>query len=300
MPKKIKNWVLKQEQAVNVKLVPSAKDTLAVLGLKPKKSFGQNFMVDEGVNLILTEAARSCGLLMPIVEIGAGTGSLTKHLVQISPLVHAIERDRDLVPILRESFKSQIEAKKLVIHEADGARFDLAQLLSAQEPGVLVGNLPYHLTSSIIILTLKNRALLRGAVFLVQKEVATRLIAHPDSKDYGFLTAVLGLAFNIELVADVNKNAFWPVPKIDSAIIKLTPHDRGISLVSNIENLLSFVRSIFQKRRKKLSTILSRQISKAELKDLEIDPDLRPENLSPRQFLLLFNYTEEKCQKGQK
>lgn len=257
-------------------------------------------MVDEGVNLTLTEAARSCGSLLPIVEIGSGTGSLTKHLIRVSPLVHAIERDRDLVPILREEFESHIALKKLVIHEADGARFDLSNILSAEEPGVLVGNLPYHLTSSIIILTLNNYRLLKGAVFLVQKEVATRLTAHHNSKDYGFLTAVLGLAFCTELVADVNKSAFWPVPKIDSAIIKITPRDQGISSVSNITNFLGFVRTIFQKRRKKLSTILKNQISKTQLAKLGIDSDLRPENLSPAQFLILFNNMEQQCQKDQK
>jgi len=279
--------------------MPTAKDTLAVRGLKPKKSFGQNFMVDENINSILARAASDCGSLA-IVEIGAGTGSLTKHLLRVAPVVHAVERDRDLVPILQELFEQEIAQKKLVIHEADGARFDLSQVLSEQHPGVLVGNLPYHLTSSIIILTLKNRALLAGAVFLVQKEVATRLAAHPNNKDYGFLTAVLGLAFSIELVADVNKNAFWPVPKIDSAIIKIIPRDQGISQVSDVENFLIFVRTIFQQRRKKLSTILNKQISKTKLASLGLDPDLRPENLSPAQFLILFNNTEQPCQKDQK
>lgn len=256
-------------------------------------------MIDQRVNAIIAEATYSLGADL-IIEIGAGTGSLTKHLLNMGQQVHAIERDRDLIPILREQFAHELACNNLVMHEADGARFSLSDILSPERKGVLVGNLPYHLTSSIIILALKNFKLLKGAVFLVQKEVADRLVSLPNNKEYGFLTAVLGLAFSIDLVSLVSKNAFWPIPKIDSAIIKMTVCDRGISGLSDIEAFLVFVRSIFQKRRKKLSTILNSQIAKAEWAQIGINPDLRPENLNPAQFLLIYEYVEAQCLKDQK
>lgn len=266
---------------------PSAKSTILDRGLKPKKSFGQNFMLDQRVNLTFAHAVRSFGEGV-VVEIGAGTGSLTNHLLESATVVHAIERDRDLIPILKEQFADAEKNGSLVLHEADGARFDLANVLQKNHPGVLVGNLPYHLTSSVVLLALKHRALLKGMVFLVQKEVADRLIAPPNNKDYGFLTVVVKLAFTLERVTNVDRSAFWPVPKVDSSIIKLTTRDSGISQITDIDQFIKFVREIFQKRRKKLSTILAHRLTKDNFKNLGIDPNLRPENLDPKSFLVLY------------
>lgn len=268
----------------------SPKSTILALGLTPKKSFGQNFMVDQRINVMFADAVASFGKNLTVVEIGAGTGSLTSHLLEVSPLVHAVERDRDLIPVLKEKFLKPRENGHLVIHEADGARFDLTTIL--KNPGVLVGNLPYHLTSSIILLALRNRSLLKGAVFLVQKEVADRLVAGPNNKQYGFLTVILKLAFDMNKIANVDKSAFWPVPKIDSAIIKMSAVDRGIGQIDDIEKLIVFVREVFQKRRKKLSTILSSKLTKDDFCHLNIDPNLRPENLSPQQFLQMFSQAQ--------
>ncbi len=266
----------------------SAKEIILQRGLKPKKSFGQNFMLDQQVNSVFAGAVASLGPNLSVVEIGAGTGSLTRHLLSFAKLVHAVERDRDLVPILAAEFTEAIASQKLVIHEADGARFDISSVLSAEAPGVLVGNLPYHLTSSIIFLGLRHIDCLKGAVFLVQKEVADRLAASPNSKEYGFLTVVLKLVFKIEKVSTVNRAAFWPVPRVDSAIIKFARLENGAK-ISDLEKFIVFVRETFQQRRKKLSTILRHKIGVEQFEKANIDPNLRPENLSPEQFLALFN-----------
>lgn len=266
----------------------SPKSLILERGLKPKKSFGQNFMLDENINATLLSHALFWGKNNTVLEIGAGTGSLTAPLLESFTLVHAVERDRDLLPILRERFADDIIQNKLILHEADGARFDIASVFSKNAPGILVGNLPYHLTSSIIILALKNHSLLKGAVFLIQKEVADRLCAPPNTKDYGFLTAILNLAFVIQKVAKVDKSAFWPSPRVDSAIIRMSSEERGIHAIENIDDFLVFVRSIFQKRRKMLSTILSPQITKSELLQININPDLRPEQLEPGQFVEIY------------
>jgi 16S rRNA (adenine1518-N6/adenine1519-N6)-dimethyltransferase len=266
----------------------SPKACLLERELRPKKSFGQNFMLDQRINSIMSHAACSWGKGPPALEIGAGTGSLTNHLLASFALVHAVERDRDLIPILREQFKEPLSSGHLVLHEADGARFDIGSIVTDENPGVLIGNLPYHLTSSIIILALKNYRTLKGCVFLVQKEVADRLTADAGCKEYGFLTAVLGLAFTIEKIAPVHRSAFWPAPRVDSAIIKLDQRDFGISEITNIDEYLHFVRAIFQKRRKKLSTIMGKSMNKELFAKIGIDPDLRPEQLKPGQFLTLY------------
>ena len=263
----------------------SAKDIILLRGLKPKKSFGQNFMLDQQVNSIFAHAVTDFGPVN-VVEIGAGTGSLTRHLLNASLKVDAVERDRDLVPILMQEFSEDLVAGRLVIHEADGARFNLSSVLSHENPGVLVGNLPYHLTSSIIFLALHHIECLKGAIFLVQKEVADRLNAGPSTKEYGFLTVVLKLLFKIDKVANVNRNAFWPVPKVDSAIIRLTRLKNGPE-IPDLEAFIVFVREVFQQRRKKLSTILRNSISLEQFEQVSIDPNLRPENLSPEEFLRL-------------
>lgn len=222
-----------------------------------------------------------------VLEIGAGTGALTAALLKRFTFVHAVERDRELIPILREHFANEIEAKKLTLHEKDGARFDIKEFFHDQKLA-MVGNLPYHLTSSIIILALKHSHLLKGAVFLVQKEVADRLCAAPRTKDYGFLTVLLNLAFSLEKIARVDRASFWPVPRVDSAIIKMTATDRGITEIADLDEFLVFVRGIFQKRRKKINTILNKKLDHEQWSILAISPDQRPEELSSEQFLNLF------------
>jgi 16S rRNA (adenine1518-N6/adenine1519-N6)-dimethyltransferase len=280
----------------------SPKALLEQKDLRPKKSFGQNFMLDQNINRIIADAAKS--LCSPgtveLIEIGAGTGSLTTHLQALGLPLHAIERDRDLVPILREQFEANLAGGQFFLHEADGVSIDYEALLSLGAQGVVVGNLPYHLTSSILIKLLHTRKII-GGVFLLQKEVADRLASKPNSKEYGFLTVMLALAFKVELVTNVNRNAFWPVPNVDSAVIRLVALDKTRSHEYDVDGLLKFVRSIFQKRRKKLSTILKPDFASGDFLAVGIDPDLRPENLAPQQFLQLFIHNENKsCLKDQK
>ncbi len=252
-------------------------------------------MVDQKINHLFAQAVTSLGASIPVIEIGAGTGSLTAHLLNVAPVVHAVERDRDLIPLLKEQFAEHLSSGHLVLHEADGARFDIASIFDHNRRGILVGNLPYHLTSSIILLALRNAPSLVGAIFLVQKEVADRLVAEPNCKQYGFLTAVLKLGFKLRKIANVDRSAFWPQPRVDSAIIQMTTADHGISKIDDLDRFIVFVREIFQKRRKKLSTILADKIDKATFAKLGIDPNLRPENLPPEAFATLFLFAKSQA-----
>lgn len=245
-------------------------------------------MLDQKVNILFAQAVADFGSELRVVEIGAGTGSLTHHLLRISQKLDVIERDRDLIPILSKEFADSITSGRLLIHEADGARFDLSSIIPSNNSAVLVGNLPYHLTSSIIFLMLKYLDYLKGAVFLVQKEVADRLNAEVNTKSYGFLTVVLNLLFEIEKVTNVNRNAFWPIPKVDSSIIKLRRR-KDNTKVNDLDDFVAFVREVFQQRRKKLSTILRSKISKDNFENIAIDGNNRPENLTAHEFLNLYH-----------
>lgn len=264
--------------------------TLIAHGLKPKKSFGQNFMMDDNINHKIVQQVKNLSINpCPIIEFGAGTGVLTKHLLSLNYPTYAIERDRDLIPILQQTFAQNILDEKLTLLECDAKKFALNSVCNSNNQGVLVGNLPYQLTSSFIIMAIHNHCLLKGAVFMMQKEVGERLNAKIDSKEYGFLTVILDLFFNVDMAFLVSRNCFWPIPKVDSCVVIFHKKDDNTSLSDEkLIKFMEFVKLIFQKRRKKISTVLAREISLANLKSI-IDPDLRPENITSSQFLQLFN-----------
>lgn len=267
----------------------NSQKVLIAHGLKPKKSFGQNFMMDENINHKITAQVKALSSqACPIIEFGAGTGSLTKNLLNINYPLYAIERDRDLIPILQQTFHEFLQNQKLILLEDDAKKFALNSVCSSNRQGILVGNLPYQLTSSFIIMAIHNHELIKGAVFLIQKEVGQRLNAQVNSKEYGFLTVILDLFFTIDMPFLVSKNCFWPIPKVDSCVVVF--HKKASANMLTYEelvNFMEFVKIIFQKRRKKISTILHNKISIADLKNI-VDPNVRPENITSDQFLKLY------------
>lgn len=264
----------------------SPKQILIENKILPKKSFGQNFMMDENIN-------KKIASLIPIfngasvIEIGVGTGSLTKELLKHVPLVYGIEKDRDLIPIIQEQFKKEINDKSFILFEENAAKFDLNKVASESNPGAIIANLPYHLTSSFILMVIENFSILSGAVFLIQKEVADRLCSKENDKNYSFLTVVLQLIYTTEKSFFVPKTCFWPVPKVDSAVITLRKRKEIIIKQSELLLFINFVKTVFQQRRKKLSSIL-KSLSSVDMSKATTDLNLRPENLSPAQFYKLF------------
>ena len=197
-------------------------------GLRPKKSFGQNFLVEERV----TEAiARAC---VPddesgrarVVELGAGLGALTRHLAPRARRLVAIERDRELVPVLREA----MEGTSVEIIEGDAQTVELTALLGdfeADSPRVLCGNLPYQITGRLLQRAVQNAASIERAVFMVQEEVADRLTAKPSTKEYGGLTVFVRAAFDVTRVMRVSRGCFHPPPDVTSAVVRFAT--RGAS-----------------------------------------------------------------------
>ncbi|WP_231511541.1 16S rRNA (adenine(1518)-N(6)/adenine(1519)-N(6))-dimethyltransferase RsmA [Chondromyces apiculatus] len=193
-------------------------------GLAPKKRFGQNFLVDEEASRRIAEAAAAPGG-GTVLEIGAGLGALTRPLLARAGKVVAVERDRDLAPILREDFQAPVEEGRLEILEADAAQVDwLAALASAggARPWVIAGNLPYQITGRLLERATEVADDIDRAVFMVQLEVAERLLAPPGGDAYGALTVFVRAAFEVKRLLTARAGAFYPRPAVDSAVVVLT------------------------------------------------------------------------------
>ncbi len=254
-------------------------------GLVPKKSFGQNFLTDPNVSRkIAALAAEGAGT---VVEIGAGLGALTEPLVERAEHVVAIERDRDLCPILREAFAAAISEGKLEIVEGDAKAIDFAALFaSGPSPYVLAGNLPYQLTGPLLERTTGIAHDIARAVFMVQAEVADRLLASPGSEAYGALSVFASAAFDIARALHVGKGAFHPRPQVDSAVIVLTPLRPPRAVET--DRFRAAVRAAFTQRRKTLRNAWSKLAPPDELQSRAaaagIDLSRRGETLSVEEF----------------
>lgn len=261
-------------------------DTFRRLGLLPKKSFGQNFLRDARIAGAVAERATT----PPggtVVEIGAGLGALTAPLLARASKVVAIERDRDLCPILREAFADAVATGQLDVVEEDAKSVDLASLLERGPlPRVLAGNLPYQLTGPLLERATVLAPKIACAVFMVQREVADRLLAAPGSKTYGALTVFVSAAFRVERALKVGRGAFYPQPQVESSVVTLT----SLSPPRAVENAAfrRAVRAAFEQRRKTLRNAWS---SLGPLREIEaraaaagIDLDRRGETLSVEQF----------------
>lgn len=228
----------------------SIAELLRARGLSPKKRFGQNFLADADAARRIAEAATT-----PeggaVLEIGAGLGALTRPLLSRAGHVVAIERDRDLVPILREQLKRPIEEGRLTLLEADAAQVDwVGALAGLARPHTIAGNLPYQLTGRLLEQATTVADRIDRAVFMVQLEVAERLTAAPGSADYGALSVFVQAAFDVRRLLIARAGAFYPRPEVDSAVVVLTPWQPRRA--EETDAFRGAVRAAFSARRKTL------------------------------------------------
>lgn len=201
---------------------------------------GQHFLVSE--TILDKIAAAACGdHVHRVIEIGSGRGALTRHLLPRTDELHGIELDFALVEFLQRKFGGG----KLLVHHADVLETDLA----AWGPAVIAGNLPYYITSPIIERFVQLGTGFPTAVFLIQAEVAERLIATPGTRDYGYLTVATGLMCSVEIVCRVPPSAFRPPPKVESAAVRLVRKD---AVPENRERILRLASRAFAHKRKTL------------------------------------------------
>lgn len=221
-------------------------------GLSAKKSFGQNFLV---ASHVVESIAAAC---VPdaeigkahVVELGAGTGALTRALSQRAARVIAVERDRDLVPVLNEELGGEIAAGKVTIVEGDAQAVVAKELAGDVHPLVLCGNLPYQITGRLLERAVAQADDLDRAVFMVQLEVAERLAAEPGSKIYGALTVFTRAAFRTRKLFNVSPGSFHPPPDVTSAIISFQPERPRRA--AETATLRALVKGAFMMRRKTL------------------------------------------------
>lgn len=256
---------------------------LARHGLSPKRSFSQNFLVARSVVEAIAEAAAPTPG-MRVVELGPGLGTLTAALLRRGARVIAVERDRDMIAVLR----ADLAGRDLTIVEGDAASVDFGEL-AGDTPIAVVGNLPYAITGAILRNLIAHRARISRAVVMVQKEVRDRLLEQPGSKTYGILSVFVQAAFEVRPLLRVPAGCFHPPPKIESAVALLLPRE-----VPRAEETPSFVRIVhagFGTRRKTLRNALSRELGREVtatlLERTGIDGDRRAETLSIEELAAL-------------
>jgi len=268
---------------------------LADAGATPRHRLGQNFMIDANLVRIVADAGMiASGDL--VIEVGPGTGTLTEELLAKAQVL-VVEIDHALAELLRQRFASAgnfelIEGDALAAkHALDDRLLDaIRRAKSAGRTVRLVANLPYNIASPLLI-----ELLIAGVDVLactVQREVAGRLRAAPNSSDYGTLSIMAQLLSRVEMLRTLPPQAFWPRPKIDSSLVRLTREDR---LGNRTAELGAFVRRIFSARRKTLRNAVALASDDAErlLASVGISPKDRPESVSPEGFLRLFRAFSE-------
>ena len=243
---------------------------------RARKRFGQNFLNDPSIieKIIKAIAPDSVD---KIIEIGPGQGALTELILGSDVELHAIEIDRDLAAYLREK---NADKTNFHLHENDVLKVDFNSLLSVTQPARIIGNLPYNISTPLIFHLLNYLPGIKDMLFMLQLEVVERMAALPNSKSYGRLSIMVQYFCRVEKLFNVPPSAFSPAPKVESAIVKLTPHDHAPNELASPDELTNLLRQAFAHRRKTLRNNLSSLISADELESLNINPGLRPENLS--------------------
>lgn len=266
----------------------SLSQLIKTLGLRPKKGLGQNFLVDE---TIAPRIVREAGIQPGdrVVEIGPGLGSLTAPLLRQAQRVWAIEQDASLLPLLRQRTDG---LGALHVETGDALIWDY-RTTAAQLGGPLriVANLPYHISSPLLIHLLDQGEAVSDMTLMFQKEVAERIVAEPGGKSYGTLSVQCQLWMETYIAFDVPPQAFHPVPKVDSAVVRMVRREVPLAAVTDPADFRQTVRAAFGQRRKTLGNALKtiHPDPAAWLRQVEIDPKRRGETLSVREFVRLAN-----------
>ncbi|HHL31237.1 MAG TPA: 16S rRNA (adenine(1518)-N(6)/adenine(1519)-N(6))-dimethyltransferase RsmA [Oceanospirillales bacterium] len=246
--------------------------------IRAKKKFGQNFLQDQAV------IERIINAFNPkkndeIYEIGPGQAALTDHLVEYTDHLHLIEIDNDLLPRLHEKFANN---DNVTIHHQDALLWEIDKHNTR-----IIGNLPYNISTPLLIRFLYQADKIRDMVFMLQKEVVKRICAPAGIKAYGRLSVMLQYAFDCEELFVVPPEAFYPRPKVDSQIIRLTtkPNPAAVDLSA----LEALVKQAFAQRRKTIKNNLKKIVSEKQLLELGIDPKARPETLRVSQYVAITN-----------
>ncbi|MBE5828783.1 MAG: 16S rRNA (adenine(1518)-N(6)/adenine(1519)-N(6))-dimethyltransferase RsmA [Butyrivibrio sp.] len=270
--------------------VARTKEVLAKYNMSAKKKFGQNFLIDSHVLEGIVEAA---GVSKDdlVLEIGPGIGSLTQYLAEAAGKVIAVEIDKTLLPVLADTLS---EYDNVTVINEDILKVNLDDIVAENggRPIKVVANLPYYITTPIIMKLFESRARIESITVMVQKEVADRMAAGPGGKDYGSLSLAVGYYAKAVTVMDVPPSSFIPQPNVGSAVVNLSRYAEPRVSVQDEKRLFEIVRTAFNQRRKTLSNSLSNNpslgVSRQEVVDalvkMGVDEKARGEILTLEQF----------------
>jgi len=247
-----------------------------------KKKFGQNFLKDSSIIHSIIQS------IQPLqddlfVEIGPGLGALTKPLLEKTKHLFAIELDRDIVNWMQ----NQYSKNNITIFNEDVLNFNFHQF---DKKIRIVGNLPYNISTPILFKCIEDIKTIADLHFMLQKEVVDRMIAAPSSSEYGRLSVMLQYYFAMEHLVHVPKESFDPEPRVESSFVRLIPYDNYPFVAKNIDQFGIIVKEAFSQRRKTIRNTLKNFMNANDFENIDINPQLRAENLSVSDFVKISNY----------
>ncbi len=259
-------------------------------GFKFSKSLGQNFIIDEEICPAIAEALNA-DRKTAVLEIGPGIGVLTKELCRVAGKVVSVELDKRLFPVLEETLG---DFGNFTLVEGDFMKLDLAELIEKEFSGYdkikVCANLPYYITSPVIMTLLESRLPIDEIVVMVQREAAQRLCAEAGTKECGAVSAAIQYYGNAEILFEVGRESFMPSPKVDSAVIRITPiADKGYG-IDNEKAFFALVKAAFSQRRKTAVNSVSATLGIPKdkvteaLRELSLDENIRAEKLTMEDF----------------
>jgi 16S rRNA (adenine1518-N6/adenine1519-N6)-dimethyltransferase len=255
--------------------------------VRAKKHLGQHFLNDENIAKKIVDSLLEKDDRTPVVEVGPGTGVLTKYLVdKLGENFYALDVDTDSIAYLQRNYPQL--AKNILLE--DFLEYDISKIITGKFN--VIGNFPYNISSQIMFKVLEKRNEVDIVVGMFQKEVAQRLAEKPGTKVYGILSVLLQTYYNIEYLFTVHENVFTPPPKVKSAVIRLTRNERK-TLDCNEELFVKVIKATFNQRRKQIRNSIKAVI---DIPDSETTPlfQKRPEQLSVEQFIELTKFVEKK------
>ncbi|MES2674130.1 MAG: 16S rRNA (adenine(1518)-N(6)/adenine(1519)-N(6))-dimethyltransferase RsmA [Pseudomonadota bacterium] len=262
---------------------------------KARKRFGQNFLIDHGIIREIVRAVHPQKKDL-IVEIGPGKGAITELLAASCDNIRVIELDRDLVPWLNVKFEKH---PNFQLFQADALKFDFAQLLGGSSSLDsdkflrIVGNLPYNISTPLIFHLLTYNTQVRDMHFMLQKEVVKRMAALAGESAYGRLGIMVQYYCTVENLFEVPPTAFDPAPKVDSAIVRLVPHQQLPYPATNFKTLERLVNIAFQQRRKTLRNALKQLLTAEIIEQLPIDTSARAEEITLAEYVATSNLLDD-------
>ena len=259
--------------------------------IQPKKRLGQNFLVDANIQKKIL-AAMDLKLSDTALEIGSGRGELTQLVAPIVRSLFAVEIDRQMIGELAEKLKSFSHVR---IIPADILKVDFRQLLSGYpRKTVVFGNIPYYITSPVIVRLIESRRNFQKIFLTVQKEFTQRIAARTGGKDYGAFTCYVQYYLKPKILFEIKKNSFYPAPKVDSCFLELEIKKKLPLAGAREAELFKIIRAAFNKRRKVLRNSLKGLVAAERLaeflKSRALGEDIRPERLSLQEFISLINF----------